>query len=398
METNSSGFTVLTQWFERARFEYVPTNPDPYKVLLGRLGAEAYDPSAGGPTAIPPGSGARLAAPAGGAGRLHDRGGRLGHPRAALHGARPAQRQPGLRLVDHQPGGPAARHQRRRALRPAADRRGRAGGGPQRRVYQRRRDGGVPTLLRRRRGPAGAALELRRERDGPAGRQAAGPAERLEGPVRPPHPHDRAWGRTASCISRSARRAMCAWRIRRCAPRSCGRTSTAAGWRCSRRGCATPSASTGGAPTNELWGADMGRNNLGQDRVADELDLIEQGKNYGWPYCYDDGVPNPEFNDPARCAGTVPPAFKFPPHWAPLGFVFYNRAGRPAELPGRCAGGVPRHRPRPGPDAGRLPGGARALQATASRWGWRTWCAAGTRTAMCGDDPPACWCCLTGAC
>jgi len=40
MEANSSGDTVLTQWFERARFEYHPANPEPYKVLLGRLGAE----------------------------------------------------------------------------------------------------------------------------------------------------------------------------------------------------------------------------------------------------------------------------------------------------------------------------------------------------------------------
>ncbi|MCU0494535.1 MAG: hypothetical protein MUD01_23355, partial [Chloroflexaceae bacterium] len=44
METNSSGFTVLTQWFERARFEYLPDNPEPYKVLLGRLGAEVFAP------------------------------------------------------------------------------------------------------------------------------------------------------------------------------------------------------------------------------------------------------------------------------------------------------------------------------------------------------------------
>ena len=40
VETNSSGERVLTQWFERARFEYHPTNPEPYRVLLGRLGAE----------------------------------------------------------------------------------------------------------------------------------------------------------------------------------------------------------------------------------------------------------------------------------------------------------------------------------------------------------------------
>lgn len=38
--TNSSGDTVLTQWFERARFEYHSTNPDPFKVLLGLLGTE----------------------------------------------------------------------------------------------------------------------------------------------------------------------------------------------------------------------------------------------------------------------------------------------------------------------------------------------------------------------
>ncbi|MBA3946848.1 MAG: hypothetical protein H0X37_20080 [Herpetosiphonaceae bacterium] len=40
METNSSGETVLTQWFERARFEWHPDKPNPYSVLLGRLGSE----------------------------------------------------------------------------------------------------------------------------------------------------------------------------------------------------------------------------------------------------------------------------------------------------------------------------------------------------------------------
>ncbi len=55
IETNSSGDTVLTQWFERARFEYHPKNPDPYKVLLGRLGAETTAASANNPCAgIPP--------------------------------------------------------------------------------------------------------------------------------------------------------------------------------------------------------------------------------------------------------------------------------------------------------------------------------------------------------
>lgn len=43
LETNSSGDTVLTQWFERARFEFHPDNPEPYRVELGRLGAELFN-------------------------------------------------------------------------------------------------------------------------------------------------------------------------------------------------------------------------------------------------------------------------------------------------------------------------------------------------------------------
>jgi hypothetical protein len=39
-ETNPDGWTGATQWFERARFESHPEKPQPFKVLLGRLGAE----------------------------------------------------------------------------------------------------------------------------------------------------------------------------------------------------------------------------------------------------------------------------------------------------------------------------------------------------------------------
>src|SRR3712207_79638 len=41
LETNASGDTVYTQWFERARMEFHPTKPEPYKLLLGLLGNEA---------------------------------------------------------------------------------------------------------------------------------------------------------------------------------------------------------------------------------------------------------------------------------------------------------------------------------------------------------------------
>jgi hypothetical protein len=56
-ENGSDGKPYLTQWFERARFEFHPDLPDPYKVLLGRLGAEvtpanAADACAGIPASV----------------------------------------------------------------------------------------------------------------------------------------------------------------------------------------------------------------------------------------------------------------------------------------------------------------------------------------------------------
>ena len=45
METNSSGDTVSTQWFERARFEWHPNKPNEFKVLLGLLGRETRAPA-----------------------------------------------------------------------------------------------------------------------------------------------------------------------------------------------------------------------------------------------------------------------------------------------------------------------------------------------------------------
>ncbi len=52
METNAAGDTVLTQWFERARFEWHPNEPDEFKVLLGLLGREVA--SASPPPVAPP--------------------------------------------------------------------------------------------------------------------------------------------------------------------------------------------------------------------------------------------------------------------------------------------------------------------------------------------------------
>lgn len=45
MEVNSSGDNVLTQWFERARFEWHPNNPPGFRVQLGLVGTELRRPA-----------------------------------------------------------------------------------------------------------------------------------------------------------------------------------------------------------------------------------------------------------------------------------------------------------------------------------------------------------------
>src|SRR6185436_12523933 len=56
--------------------------------------------------------------------------------------------------------------------------------------------------------------------------------------------------------------------------------------------------------------------------------ILDDGAHYGWPYCYGDRVPNPEYGDAARCATTVAPALMIQAHSAPLGMSFLNKATR----------------------------------------------------------------------
>jgi glucose/arabinose dehydrogenase len=90
--------------------------------------------------------------------------------------------------------------------------------------------------------------------------------------------------------------------------------------------------------TGQLWASQNERDNLEpnhQDLPPEELNILVDGGNYGWPYCYGDGVPNPEFNNAARCAATIAPALKLQAHSAPLGMAFMKGATLlPAEYRG----------------------------------------------------------------
>lgn len=83
-------------------------------------------------------------------------------------------------------------------------------------------------------------------------------------------------------------------------------------------------------------GADM-RSNVKGGAPVDELppehlNLIEAGQHYGWPYCWGNQQPDPNFTAPANfCADTRAPAITFPAHSAPLGITFLNKSNFPAD-------------------------------------------------------------------
>ena len=88
--------------------------------------------------------------------------------------------------------------------------------------------------------------------------------------------------------------------------------------------------------TGALWASQNERDRLGDDVPAEELNILTLGgavEHFGWPYCYENRVPNPEYAD-AQCVNTVTPALEMQAHSAPLGMVFYDGDQFPAEYRG----------------------------------------------------------------
>ena len=86
--------------------------------------------------------------------------------------------------------------------------------------------------------------------------------------------------------------------------------------------------------TKELWGTDNGRDWLGDESPPEEINIIRQGKNYGWPNCIGNRVPDPDFGSAEICQKTESPALTIPAHSAPLGLAFYTGKQFPQEYHG----------------------------------------------------------------
>ena len=73
---------------------------------------------------------------------------------------------------------------------------------------------------------------------------------------------------------------------------------------------------------------------------AEEMLMVKEGSNFGWPYCYFDQIQNKKILAPeyggnkkiqGRCAGVDTPVIAFPGHYAPDGLVFYTGNKFPAK-------------------------------------------------------------------
>ena len=85
--------------------------------------------------------------------------------------------------------------------------------------------------------------------------------------------------------------------------------------------------------TGELWANNNDRDDLGDDVPPEHLNILKDGRWYGWPQCYLPGRANPEYPG-ADCSGVEPPALTVQAHSAPLGLAFYTGATFPADYRG----------------------------------------------------------------
>ena len=86
--------------------------------------------------------------------------------------------------------------------------------------------------------------------------------------------------------------------------------------------------------TDTVWATVNGRDMLGDDLPPEVIvDLGKDGGDFGWPYCYGDRVPDPNFTKPGddRCKNVARPKVQMQAHSAPLGLAFYEGSEFPAE-------------------------------------------------------------------
>ena len=101
-----------------------------------------------------------------------------------------------------------------------------------------------------------------------------------------------------------------------------------------------------------MWATEMGRDLLGDDIPPDEINIIEEGKNYGWPNCYGKNIHDDNFDKNTYIRNPCMEPFEtgshvdLQAHSAPLGLAFVPEWGIDSNmcfegLEAACGGGFP---------------------------------------------------------
>jgi glucose/arabinose dehydrogenase len=103
-------------------------------------------------------------------------------------------------------------------------------------------------------------------------------------------------------------------------------------WEIFARGVRNTVGYTWHPDTREMWFTDNGRDALSDDTPNDELNVAAKpGLHFGYPYCHQGEIIDPEFGKGKNCADYIPPAQKLGPHVAGLGLKFYGGTMFPAD-------------------------------------------------------------------
>jgi glucose/arabinose dehydrogenase len=88
--------------------------------------------------------------------------------------------------------------------------------------------------------------------------------------------------------------------------------------------------------TGALYAVNAGRDMLGDDFPREEMNLIAEGRHYGWPFRNENNVADPDHGDDAPAdVEFTPPAHMFTAHSTPLSIRFLRH--QPDVEPGRAA-------------------------------------------------------------
>jgi glucose/arabinose dehydrogenase len=109
--------------------------------------------------------------------------------------------------------------------------------------------------------------------------------------------------------------------------------------------------------TGALWADDMGQDKLGEELPPDEINLIQDGKHYGFPYFVGNNIPNtdlPNAKGSLKTSDATQPALELQAHSSPIDLRFYTGEKFPAAYRGAMF--VSLHGSSPNARKERIPG------------------------------------------